>query len=265
FSVNYTQSPAAVDYDPQGDLVCGVGQTPTTDADTLCGQSCDYYLWRPNQKGSQPITTISGLQETLSNLYNFTTIDASNVTGDGIGVYYERDGSILYFKKIKGGYNVSVTDDSGIITISTDACLGEYVKEASLGPVFIWDEGLLDVSISDASLNELYSWVGGVTYDSSVFIEDDQSYQTTISALDQMLGLLAPAKPDYLTGKTLSDNVSTFSAILPTGLSSDWYIDASPGDTISSYSIDDSFILTTPSYSDTFYAGTWNDTATRGL
>ncbi len=39
-----------------------------TDAQTLCGKSCDFYLWRPNQKGEQPITSITDLDEILSNL-----------------------------------------------------------------------------------------------------------------------------------------------------------------------------------------------------
>ena len=38
-----------------------------TDAETLCGKSCDYYLWRPNHKGTQPISSVEGLQNILNN------------------------------------------------------------------------------------------------------------------------------------------------------------------------------------------------------
>jgi len=109
-----------------------------TDAETLCGKSCDYYLWRGNHKGTQGISTIENLQNILNNL-NVGITDsinnALNVDGSGAGTFFQKSGRNLIFKKIAAGPGAYIADASGIITIGVDASL----------------------SIHDPSINDLYN------------------------------------------------------------------------------------------------------------
>jgi len=55
-----------------------VETTYVDDADKLDGQHGDFYLWRPNHKGTQPITSITGLSTYLNNLSSeILRLDAS--------------------------------------------------------------------------------------------------------------------------------------------------------------------------------------------
>jgi hypothetical protein len=78
---------------------------------------------------------------------------------------------------------------------------------------------------------------------------------------DEILALIAPAKPGMLTAQTLTLTGTTrFNAKIPSGLTAAWYLDGKvAGDSISDYVIDNSFRLTTPSPSSAFYNGPYND------
>ena len=127
-----------------------------TDAETLCGKSCDYYLWRPNHKGTQGITTIDGLQNILNNL-NAGVADsinnALNVDGSGVGTFFQKSGKNLIFKRINPGPGAYIVEDpSGIITIGVDASL----------------------SIHDPSINDLYNLISQLNTnitDISIYID----------------------------------------------------------------------------------------------
>jgi len=130
-------TPCPIKTDYSGD---NCNNKPTLiDADLLTGKDGNYYLYRPNHKGQQTISTIVDLQEILDNLSNawqgYNVKDALNVDGPGIGVYYGNlDGSI-YFKTIINGNKLFISEDaSGHITLDVD----------------------------DASINELYTLVGNV-------------------------------------------------------------------------------------------------------
>jgi hypothetical protein len=165
--------------------------------------------------------------------------------------------------------------DVSIQTLYTN----NYVKVASLGYGLAYNTSTnyfdvsIDGGIPDASYNSLFDMIiqnstniGGVIYDSSIFITSGNDHQTSISNLDTILGLLAPAKPNTLTGKTLLlTNSGLFSAKLPSGLSTAWYYDVfAPGSIVNDYAVDNTFRLTTPSFADTFSAGFLSDTNTRG-
>ena len=124
-------------YDPNSP--CNINNNALIDANTLCGKSCEYYLWRPNHKGEQPIATITDLQRILNELASaITDVDitgAMNVDGPGIGVYYGIQDKILYFKTLNPGNKTFITEDgTGQITIDMD----------------------------DASINELYQLLGNL-------------------------------------------------------------------------------------------------------
>lgn len=113
------------------------------DATTLCGKSGEYYLWRPNHKGQQPISSITDLQKILNNLSAaITNVDikgALNVDGSGVGVYYGRiDSSIgteLLFKRIDASGFISVSETStGRIIISGDASLAGNITYQNSNP-----------------------------------------------------------------------------------------------------------------------------------
>lgn len=388
-----------------------VSEISITDANTLCGQSCDYYLWRKNHKGQQPISSITDLSyyvNKISYLENNNILGANNIgTGDA-SLFYDVSNNLLLFRELKAktGGEIIQTDDTiyigldgsfsggeinnannlgigasifsyksiadgalnlrsisspnntlniiadssniyidilnytnlikdtslsdtfiwnnGILDVSVADSLEinnigigdvsifknkensdvyfrtikssnsviasyidnntikfdvsiftNYVKESSLGNKFIWDNGILDVSITagDPSFNDLYaliqevsSNVGGVEYDSSNFITSGEDHNKSISDLDFILGLLAPEKPDTLNNKNLQlSGSSLYDAILPTGLITDWYENKIPGDLINNYSLDNTFRITTPDFPNTFYAGEWNNTGSRGI
>lgn len=78
---------------------------------------------------------------------------------------------------------------------------------------------------------------------------------------DEILALIAPAKPGLLGSQTLTVSGTTrFSAKLPTGLAAAWYKDgAVAGGTVTDYIVDNTFRLTSPSPTTTFYDGPYND------
>jgi len=207
---------------------------------------------------------------------------ASSAIGmnEGIGdvsIYDKKIDASLYFRSIKSTDNIIASYEDGQTIRFDVSVFTEYVKEASLGDAFVWDtSGFLDVSITagDPSFNDLYALiqdvsinVGGLVYDSSIFINTGDDHALSLSNLDSILSLLAPEKPNLLSGTTLLlTNSLVYTGILPSGLSSEWYNDGKiAGDTITDYSIDNIFKLTSPSYSDTFRAGKWSDTTTRGI
>jgi hypothetical protein len=98
-----------------------------TDAETLCGKSCDFYLQRSNQKGEQPISSITDLQRILNTLG--TSGPFIRDTSLGIGLFW----------------------NNGLMDVSVEggASGGPFVKESSIGTGFIWDNGFLNVFIFD--------------------------------------------------------------------------------------------------------------------
>jgi len=122
------------------DEACAVDNPTLVDADTLCGRNCEYYLWRPNHKGEQPISSIENLQQILTNLTNSinnaSVTGADNVDQPGIGVYYDRIDKTLAFKTIVGENRIGISENtSGKITIQFE---GDAITDASLGPDFVW-------------------------------------------------------------------------------------------------------------------------------
>lgn len=111
--------------------------TEITNADTLGGKTPDYYLWRPNHKGQQSISTITDLQSVLNNLAGaIQDVDisgAENVSGGGIGVYYNTENKVIYFKTLIGGENVLISENS---------------------------QGHIRIDMDDPSVNELYELIG---------------------------------------------------------------------------------------------------------
>jgi hypothetical protein len=122
-----------------------------TDAETLCGKSCDYYLWRSNHKGTQAISTIDGLQNIITNLNNGVADsinNALNVDGSGVGTFFNKSGRNLFFKRIAAGSGIFIAEDpNGIITIGVDASL----------------------NIHDPSINDLYNLIADLSINFDIF------------------------------------------------------------------------------------------------
>lgn len=97
------------------------------------------------------------------------------------------------------------------------------------------------------------------------FFDSWTSSTTVANAVDdinELLLLLAPAKPGLLSSQTLSaNNVPTFYSVkLSSGLTNAWYYNLSgaghtAGDTINTYFLSGSFRYDTPSISTSFYSG----------
>ena len=154
-------------YDPAGN--CYTESSKPVDADTLCGKPCDYYLWRPNHKGEQPIATITDLQKILNNLsggIQNSITNGANVSGNGIGVFYEKTAQTLFFKRIDVGEGMDISETDGVISIGLDSSL--VVKDPSINQLFdlyySLEQDLYDLSIYvdsqflavDASINQLF-------------------------------------------------------------------------------------------------------------
>lgn len=72
------------------------------------------------------------------------------------------------------------------------------------------DVRLTNVQTKDVLLYDGTNWVNGISenndYTSNIFINDGDTYTSTISTLDEILGLLAPPKPGNLSTKALTVN-----------------------------------------------------------
>lgn len=167
FTINYNGEPQIVDnncntcqpdsqykpinknIDNSDDIQCKYNtDSDHIDVETLCGKDSNFYLWRPNHKGTQPISSISNLSNVLNKLASaVTNVDiksALNVDGDGIGVYYKLDNKTLYFKRIQEGNKIFVSETSdGIISISAD--------DSSINDLFFHIGNLNGVNIGGSS------------------------------------------------------------------------------------------------------------------
>lgn len=95
--------------------------------------------------------------------------------------------------------------------------------------------------------------IGGFTENTSV--------ADAIDVHDEILALIAPARPGLLTSSALTlSNTTLYSAKLPSGLAAAWYKDGKvAGGSITDYAVDNTFRLTSPSPSTSFYNGSYND------
>jgi hypothetical protein len=157
------------------------------DAATLCGKPCDYYLWRPNHKGQQPISSITDLQKILNNLsggLQNTITGGQNVEGSGVGVFYDKVGQDLYFKTLDvSGGGLEIAEQDGVIYFTVDASFS--IDDASINELYNFyyslESDLQDLSVYvdtqfssidssilriDSSITDLYSKLGG---DSSIY------------------------------------------------------------------------------------------------
>jgi len=178
-------TPVPPQYGGSGPCVPSV--TEIVNAQTLCGQSCEYYLWRPNHKGQQPISTITDLQKVLNNLaggIQNSVTDGQNRGGGPIEVFYQKEGQNLLFNTIDvSGNGIEIAEQDGVIYFTVDASFSYddasindlyslyYSLEGNLSDLSIYvDTKFFSVDSSiiriDGSINDLYSRLGG---DSSIY------------------------------------------------------------------------------------------------
>lgn len=183
------------------------------DCSTFGGENPEYFLNRENHIG--PYADL--------NVYNVAD-------GSAIGVYSHKDdtslGTNIYFKGLKGAGGVTIQDNNGIISISADVSVaaGTYIKEASLGPNFIWDaSGYLDISVGSTPT--------GAGIDGGVWITNiiangvgnvgDKSYSSSGAVLDYCLTdtssltvsiLALPGHTNYKPVVTINGNPVTIAA-----------------------------------------------------
>ena len=91
------------------------------------------------------------------------------------------------------------------------------------------------------------------------------SVANAVDDISELLALIAPAKPGFLTGQSLSviTQPTLYTVKLSGGLGDEWYyteagMGYSAGDTIASYFLTGSFALSSPNTSTRFYAGNTN-------
>lgn len=134
-----------------------------TNAETLCGKSCDYYLWRYNHKGQQPISSITDLQAVLDNLQEeiyaldpSTTLNSAyNLPGDA-GVFAHKDVSAraLVFKGLIEGNLITISDDPSTITIGVSTDVNNKFSQIDNSLNYLYQANL----IQDGSILYLKNW-----------------------------------------------------------------------------------------------------------
>lgn len=87
-----------------------------------------------------------------------------------------------------------------------------------------------------------------------------------VDDINELLFAIAPAAPGDLTSQDLDlSGTTTYSAILPSGLSAAWYSGGdSAGDTISNYIVDNTYLLSSPDTATRFNGGRLADTSELG-
>jgi len=113
--------------------------TAITDASTLNGYSGSWYLSRSHHTGTQPISSILGLQDALNNL-----ISASGVT------QFYVDGSLaIRDASIQNVANKNIQQDISINQLwsTFNSTIINYLLESSIGSGFSWNAGYLDISV----------------------------------------------------------------------------------------------------------------------
>jgi len=134
-----------------------------TNAETLCGKTCDFYLWRSNHKGFQPISSVTDLQATLDKLQEqiyvldpSTTLNSAYNIGGGTGVFSSKDVSAraLVFKSLLPGNLITISDDPSTITINVSPSVNNKFNQidASLNVLANWN------IIQDGSITYLTNW-----------------------------------------------------------------------------------------------------------
>lgn len=170
-SEDITVEPSTIPSDYSGSGSPIYTATPIN-AELLCGKPCDYYLWRKNHKGEQPISSITDLELTLDNLA--ASIQAADIAGAdnvdsslGVGVFYENFNKILYFRRIVGGDGINV-NGSGLINLSVDL---NYIK-------------------TDSSIIELYNFYSALENDlQDLSIYVDSTFTTINSSISDLYSI----------------------------------------------------------------------------
>lgn len=88
-----------------------------------------------------------------------------------------------------------------------------------------------------------------------------------VDDINELLAAIAPAQPGDLTGQSLVLSGTTlYDAILPSGLSASWYSGGDvAGDTVASYIVDNTYLLTSPDQANRFNGGFTSDTTQLGV
>ncbi|NJO90211.1 MAG: hypothetical protein HC831_15655 [Chloroflexia bacterium] len=179
------------------------------EANTLNGKPGGYYLWRGNHKGTQPITTIEGLNSILNQISNGiqnSIFDAFNIDGSGTGIYYGKQGHSLYFKRIvSDNDSITIYDDNGVITIGFDASLAS--KDPSVNELY--------TIINDLSINvaDLSIYVDNKFFEVDASIDAIWNYLNNLNIDVSIGGLNIPPAENGEIFSDVSNNVFRFRTI----------------------------------------------------
>jgi hypothetical protein len=173
FVLNFTENQSTSLLTPSINQQIIINEIDVTNSDLLNNKDDQFYLNRSNHKGTQPLSSVINLQETLDRIMysqHDTIINTYSVDGSGVGILYDHDGSSLYLKRIFGDASsgIIITENSqGIITITNsfnvvkDQSINDLyeikLNESSLGQQFYFDaSGFLDVSIATTDITKTY-------------------------------------------------------------------------------------------------------------
>lgn len=180
---------------------------------------------------------------------NNGVITAGSWAGSTITAYYGGTGYNSYSKGdilVGVGNTLSkfpVGTDAYVLTADSSSSIGVTWKAASVGTTVIGTPS--DGVYTDGFFN---TWT------------DNTSISNAFDDVNELLALIAPAKPSEMTGLSLTTtSVPTYySARIAGGLGTEWYqAGYGTGDLITSkYFVTGTHTLSTPSTSTTFYAGT---------
>lgn len=191
------------------------------------------------------------------------------------GSFKNNDTIILYKTNADGYFDVGLVSqlvgELGTLGMPTDGYYSDGYYDFTA-----------DTTIADAvdQLNEGFASIFSGSSSTPIGTPDDGTYtdgffsftsSTTVSNavddINELLAAIAPAQPGNLTGQSLVVSGTTlYDAILPSGLSASWYSGGdNPGDTISSYIVDNTYLLSSPDQANRFNGGFVSDPSQLGV
>jgi len=231
---------------------------------TITSVSSNLYSY-VNSTSSDLFNTITSVSSNLnssiitssSNLFNYINSNTSSLFSTITSVSSNLNSSLTTVSSNLYNYITSVSSSlSSVSQQSTTAYVSVTGGNQTVSGNKTFDN-LTVTNPTDGSLNDGFfdSWVAG-----------QSKLQDMLDDISEAFLDLAPVKAGLLTSNTLTlTNTTKYSAILPSGLSSSWYVNATSGTTISDYVVDGVYNLASPNTSTSFRSGKASDNSTRGI
>lgn len=111
---------------------CGVEKVHLTSCNLLDGKPGSYFLWRPNHKGQQSISTIIGLEDRLKEIIEYLNEFKGINVGGGKRVYKGKQGSSFIFRTLRGLGGIEIREEENELMFYFDASTAQSIYDSTL-------------------------------------------------------------------------------------------------------------------------------------